>query len=256
MAIDSFNNLLELARSGKKADVLTVVAVPDGQDNLIGQMMILPEQSESCGQIGDAAFSEKLCDYVKSYRPQQPTVLEWDSPQGKYRLFYDRLTVQSQALILGAGHISQPLVQLLTLVGYGVTVIDDRPDFANPRRFPQAQKVICQPFTTALASVDLANYDAIIIVTRGHRYDLDCLRVVLKQPAPYTGMIGSQRRVRGILEMLATEGQSAEQLKRLKAPIGLDIGAQTPEEIALSIVSEVVAFSRSADCQPLSGKRR
>ena len=129
--------------------------------------------------------------------------------------------------------------------GFAVTVCDDRPDFANRQRFPDAENVICDSFENAIRSLKLTPYDYVVIITRGHRHDADCLRVILPgtQPA-YLGMIGSRRRVKGLFEMLEEEGYDRALMDRICTPIGLNIGAVTPGEIAISILSEVVAYKR------------
>lgn len=255
MAVRCFEQLLELTQAARQADILTVIEAPSGYESQVGAMLVLPVDDQSQGLVQDEGLTSRIIDYIQASQWKQPMLIEIDY-HGSYRLFWDKITAQPQALVLGAGHISQPLVELLALVGYETTVVDDRPDFANKARFPQATSVRCQHFAAALAELNLAAYQAVIIVTRGHRYDMECLRTVLNHHTPYMGMIGSQRRVKGIIEMLADEGVSAGALARLRAPIGLDIGAQTPAEIALSIVAEIMAVTRGADCLPLSGKRR
>jgi len=251
-----FERLLELAQRAGQADILTVVETPaDKEKSLLGTMLVIPKDEQPAGELIDAAFTRLVMEFINNtvWQQAEMIIIDYD---GQYHLLWDRLVTQPRALVLGAGHISQPLVELLALVGYEVTVVDDRPDFANHSRFSKAEQVVCNSFASALDALDLAVYEAIIIVTRGHRYDLECLRTVLKRPAPYTGMIGSQRRVSGIKEMMTEEGVPEAVLKQLKAPIGLDIGAQTPQEIALSIVAEIIAVIRKGSCLPLSAKRR
>lgn len=163
----------------------------------------------------------------------------------------DRLTVrepiqpQERLLVLGGGHIALHVVEFAAKCGFSVTVADDRPDFANRQRFPLAEQVICDSFENAIRQMKLTPYDYVVIITRGHRHDADCLRVILPgtQPA-YLGLIGSRRRVRGLMEMLADEGCSRENMARICTPIGLNIGAVTPQEIAVSILAELVAYKR------------
>ncbi|WP_312199988.1 XdhC family protein [Anaerospora hongkongensis] len=251
-----FEQLRELAKQAGQADILTIIEVPEHSDrDLAGDMLVIPAGEQPAGVLLDSTFTGLVMEFIRNTAWRQAAVITIEY-EGKYRLLWDRLAAQPRALVLGAGHISQPLVGLLAMVGYLVTVADDRPDFANHGRFPEADQVICNSFSAALAGIDLSIYDAIIIVTRGHRYDLDCLRAVLKCPASYTGMIGSQRRVSGIKDMMIEEGAAPEILAQLKAPIGLDIGAQTPQEIALSIVAEIIAVHRNGSCMPLSSKRR
>jgi xanthine dehydrogenase accessory factor len=208
------------------------------------------------GQLVDQAFTQLVVEKVAGGQWKKPVLFEIEHDGSQYRLFWDKLTRRRSALVLGAGHISQPLTAMLAMTDYGVTVVDDRPDFANTSRFPMAESVICQDFIKALEELNLSSYGAIIVVTRGHRSDMDCLRAVIAQPAAYVGMIGSQGRVRIVMNTLIEEGIDREALARLRAPIGLDIGAETPAEIALSIVSEIVSVNRSGSCRPLSDKWR
>lgn len=152
---------------------------------------------------------------------------------------------QERLLVLGGGHIALHLVEFAARCGFTVTVADDRPDFANRARFPLAENVICDSFENAIRGMKLTPYDYVVIITRGHRHDADCLRVILPgvQPA-YLGLIGSRRRVKGLMEMLAEEGYSRENMARICTPIGLPIGAVTPQEIAISILSELIAYKR------------
>lgn len=148
-------------------------------------------------------------------------------------------------IILGGGHIAQPLSQIGKSLGFCVTVFDDRPLFANNSRFPKADVVICDSFDNLAECIKISRNDYVIIVTRGHRHDEDCLRCILMGEYPrYLGMIGSKRRVAIVKKQLQKETGQTEQLARLHAPIGLPIGAVTPEEIAISILSEVICDLR------------
>ena len=152
---------------------------------------------------------------------------------------------KERLIVLGGGHIALPVCEFSAKCGFEVYVVDDRPAFANDERFPWAAGVICDSFENAIARLKITPYDFIVVITRGHRHDADCLRAILpgNQPA-YLGMIGSRRRVRGLLDMLVEEGFDREKIERIATPIGLKIGAVTPEEIAISILSEVIAYKR------------
>jgi xanthine dehydrogenase accessory factor len=253
--MDVFFNLLQQAKQYKLTDIVTIVGSSKKQTSNVGQMLMLANGNEVEGMLVNPEFTNQVIQKVKNTKWQQPMVIEMEY-DGYYRLFWDRLSTRLGALVLGAGHISQPLVELLHLIGYAVTVVDDRPDFANVGSFPKAEKVICENFEIALKNVECKGYSAIIIVTRGHRYDIECLQAVLHCNVPYLGMIGSRRRVNGIVSKLTNEGVATDILSRLRAPIGLDLGAQTPAEIALSIVAEVLAATRKGTCLPLSVIRR
>ena len=152
---------------------------------------------------------------------------------------------QERLLVLGGGHIALHVAEFAAKCGFHVIVADDRPDFANCERFPLADEVICDSFENAIRKVKLTPYDYVVIITRGHRHDADCLRVLLPGVRPaYTGLIGSRRRVKGLMEMLAEEGYSTERMQEICTPIGLSIGAVTPQEIAVSILAELIAYKR------------
>ncbi len=152
---------------------------------------------------------------------------------------------QERLIVLGGGHIALPVCEFGAKCGFAVYVVDDRPDFANRRRFPDAADVICDSFENGIEGLKITAFDYVVVITRGHRHDADCLRALLPVEVPaYLGMIGSRRRTKGLLEMLKEEGFDPERLGRICTPIGLDIGAITPAEIAMSILSEVIAYKR------------
>lgn len=154
----------------------------------------------------------------------------------------EKITTIPRLVICGGGHISQPLAVIGELLGFEVTVIDDRAEFANAERFPKA-RVLCQPFDEALDSLDAGNKNTYyVIITRGHSADSLCLERILKKcpSAVYIGMIGSKQKVAVVMEQMIMDGCSPQLLGRVKAPIGLKIGAQSPAEIAVSIAAEMV----------------
>jgi len=168
--------------------------------------------------------------------------------RGDRTVFREPVFPAERLIVLGAGHIAVPVCEFGAKLGFSVTVCDDRPSFANTQRFPLAKAVICDSFPHAIESLGITGYDYVVIITRGHRYDADCLRKLLPGAAPaYLGLIGSRRRVKGLFEMLCEEGYSPAAMNRICTPIGLDIGAVTPEEIALSILAEIVAYKRKPE---------
>lgn len=182
---------------------------------------------------------------------KKPKVYEIHIPT-PLQIFLDPIFPTNRLIILGGGHIALPLVQMGKLLHYEVTVIDDRPSFANAGRFSEADYVICQDFKGALQELKFDNNTYVIIVTRGHRHDQTCLEEALKKPqVAYLGMIGSRRKVATILSNLQEKGYSQENLDRVYTPIGLDIGAQTPEEIAVSIMAEIIMVNHYGFSQGL-----
>jgi xanthine dehydrogenase accessory factor len=180
---------------------------------------------------------------------------------GAPRLFLDPVSGAQRLIIVGAGHIAQPLAALGSMLGFHVTVIDDRASFANRERFPTADEIIVRPFAAAVDSIRLDRHCYLVSVTRGHAFDEETLRAALTQSVkaspfggsgpfigkggPFIGMIGSRRRVKATLARLESEGVPPALLDEVHAPLGLDLGAQTPEEIALAIMAEIIRERRS-----------
>jgi xanthine dehydrogenase accessory factor len=167
-------------------------------------------------------------------------------PSGAPRLFLDPITGAQRLIIVGAGHIAQPLSQLGSMLGFHVTVIDDRASFANRERFPTADQIIVRPFTAAIEALELDRHCYLLSVTRGHAFDEEVLRTALRnRNGAFIGMIGSRRRVRATLERIAETGISDSELKEVHAPLGADLGAETPAEIAVSIIAEIIRERRT-----------
>ena len=164
------------------------------------------------------------------------------------RIFLNVLRGEDRLLICGAGHIAIPLARFANDIGFSVTVLDDRSDFAHPSRFPDCTTV-AENFTIALQNMSLGPSTYVVIITRGHEHDVDCLMEILPRQAAYMGLIGSRRRVHFVLQWLEEKGFSRERLKAVFTPIGIPIGAESPEEIALSIVSELVCVRHKGSAQ-------
>ena len=157
---------------------------------------------------------------------------------------------------MGAGHIAAPLAHYGKTLGFEVVVVDDRDKYANRERFPDADRVIAADFGATLSDFPLTAATYVVIITRAHTYDEESLRLILHKPSAYIGMIGSRRRVQTVLRTLGAEGYDEERLREIHAPIGLDIGSESPEEIALAIIAEVVAVRRGGTGTPLSKQIR
>ncbi len=152
---------------------------------------------------------------------------------------------KERLIVFGGGHIAIPLVTMGAMSGFRVTVVDDRPTFANRTRFPDAEQVICDNFEHSFIDLKIKPNDFIVIITRGHKYDETCLREILKRPETvYIGMIGSKRRVATVFQTLEKDGFEPERIQHVCSPIGLSIGAVTPEEISISILAEIIQRKR------------
>jgi xanthine dehydrogenase accessory factor len=206
-----------------------------------------PIRTESA-RLGEQEASA-LADVQAALAARQHTIMRYATAAGTIALFIEVERRPPHLIIVGAGHIAQPLAQMGSLCDFRVTVLDDREQFARADRFPTADQVWAAPLRETLRGwaaggrLDVDTF--IVLVTRGHQQDVDCLLEVLEAPAAYIGMIGSQRRVRAVFQLLSQErGIAPDRFDRIYAPIGLDIGAHTPAEIATCIMAEMIRVLR------------
>ena len=182
---------------------------------------------------------------LQRLRDGHPATLEIRyTSEGAQRVFTDEIEPAATLVIAGAGHVGQALGAIAPALGFDVTVIDDRADFASIERFPLAKRHVVGDIETELARFPVDERTYIVIVTRGHRHDGRALAAVVNSPARYVGLIGSKRKIKTIFDDLAAAGVPIETLCRVHAPIGLEIGAVTVPEIAISIAAELVAVRR------------
>lgn len=188
-------------------------------------------------------MKEQFIEIWDQTRRNQTAELKIEIDGTEYtRMFRPR----ERLILLGGGHIAQPLCTTAAMLGFSVTVVDDRPSFANHPRFPEAEQIVCDEFVRAIHTLDIQSGDYIAVITRGHRYDADCLRAVLNGRMPrYLGLLGSRRRTIALLHLLEQEGFARERLDEIHTPIGLDIGALSVQEIAVSIAAELIQCRRA-----------
>jgi len=187
----------------------------------------------------------------------QPPTSNLQSPTSSFSVFVEVQRRAPELLIVGAGHIAMPLAQIAGMCDFSVTVLDDRPSFANQARFPTARQVIAAPLRETVRDLPMDADTFIVLVTRGHSQDVECLLEVLDRPVAYIGMIGSQRRVDAVFELLETEmGIDPVKFDRVYAPIGIAIGARTPAEIAVCITAEMINVLRGGPAVSISQRRR
>jgi len=164
---------------------------------------------------------------------------------GDTEVFIEPILTPSTLYIFGGGHIALALARMGKLCGFDITVIDDRAEFASAERFPEAEVILAEEFTKSFSKIKIDRLSYIIIVTHGHKHDELVLEWAVGTPARYIGMIGSKTKVKTVYSHLLSRGISKEQLDRVHSPIGLEIEAQTPEEIAVSILAEIIKVRRS-----------
>ena len=223
----------------------TVIASADEKITAGHKVVILPDGAIEYG-TGQPAVDAQICSYARTcLNTQKRQAVEI---QPGLLVFFDIISAAATLIICGAGHIAVPLARFAREVGFAVTVIDDRADFAHPARFSECS-VIAEDFIPALRRIPINRACYVVIITRGHEHDTECLGEVLKHETAYVGLIGSRRRVGFVLQSLAQNGIPQERLNAICTPIGVPIGAESPEEIALSIGAELVCVRRKGIAQ-------
>jgi len=222
--------------------------LPDGQTvagpQRVAQALACAGQAKACRTLPKAilAIAE---DVLKAGRPQVASVASCRSIADPIRAHFDPITPRPTVFVFGAGHVAIPVAHIAALAGFRVVVVDDRAEFANRERFPGADDVIVASVDDAFSRITVDETGYVVAITRGHAMDEEVVAHALRTSARYIGMIGSKRKVAGVLGRLRTQGFTDADLARLHAPIGIDINAETVEEIAVSIVAELIAVRRS-----------
>ncbi|WP_309493096.1 XdhC/CoxI family protein [Candidatus Hecatella orcuttiae] len=264
MSVEVYQKIAELTSRGEKIAVATVVKAEGSTPQGVGAKMIIREDGSRFGTIGGgcienavvAEAQEALKDGKSRLSSFKLTEEEAGGVGmicgGTMDVMVEVIQPTPTLLIIGSGHIAEPLHRLGRMLGFQVVVVDP---FARKERFPEADRVIAAPVDEGLAQVAVGPQTYVVVVTR-HQYDEPALRAVLPSQAAYIGLVGSLNRVNTIFKMLREEGVADEAaLARVHAPIGLDIGAKTVEEIALSIMAEIVHVQRGGTGRPLKLKR-
>lgn len=252
---DLFEELAARRQAGERVVLATVVAAHGSTPRAAGARLLLRSDGSMCGSVGGGVREAEVLEVARDLIRRggcRLLQLEYhedgggDGPVcgGTMTVFVEAIDPPQRVVIAGAGHVGHSLHQFLRLLGIHTVVIDPRPEFASPERFPGARLRVV-PFEEALAGVALTPRDGVVIVTQGHRHDEVVLRQALASQAGYIGMIGSSRKVAEVFEHLRRDGFSEGELGRVHAPVGLPIGAETPAEIALAIAAQIVSTFRA-----------
>jgi xanthine dehydrogenase accessory factor len=237
-----FKKILDIQKRGGAGLLVTVVTTDRWQKDRVLRLFLLPGSGPIEILPGLKAATEEIAKNMTLLLKQREPrlVISRDDLGGSVELFVEPILADPILYIFGGGHVSAQIIPLASRVGFKVEVIDDRPEFADPAKFPDAAKVHQIPFEGVLGKIPVDESSYLVIVTRGHIHDKTVLEQCLRTKARYIGMIGSRRKKAMIYERLLEEGFTKSDLDRVHAPIGLDIGAETPEEIAVSIVAELI----------------
>lgn len=257
--MDVYEELVALRRSGQKCAVATIVEVEGSIPSFQSAKMLIREDGTMVGTIGGGCTEAEVWQAARDVMDaERPRMLEFNLGQeaaydnglicgGQLNVYVEPVLPVPRALIFGAGHISKSLSKVATLAGFATTVIDDRETYANRERFPEAVDVLADEYDNVFPMLPANDAVYAIIVTRGHRDDMRVLRWAVEQPLRYVGMIGSKRKTLEVAKHLHRDGIPLERLARIHSPMGLSIGAVTPEEIAVAVVAEMICRRRNSD---------
>jgi xanthine dehydrogenase accessory factor len=249
--------LVQIAEQGAPAVLATVVEVEGNGAVQPGAKCLVRDGGVRAETIGDARIIDAIVresDARLNDEKSQLVSLPIPDTGGKLAVFFEVMPAPPRLIVVGAGHIALPLVRMAKVLDFHVTVIDDRLLFANRERFPDADEVLVGDMAQMLKEMTITPSFYIVLITRGHKYDEPCLREIIHSNAKYIGLIGSRRRLKACFQRFRDEEKIAEELiQRVYAPIGLDIATETPAEIALSILAEVVKVRRGGKAASLSG---
>ena len=237
--VDEARAVLDALEAGRAIAVVTRI-----DDGGIGARLLIDETGAR-GTLGDAALDAEAAARARAALADETHQTDAVQVTGARVLVHVHRPTP-RVYVVGAGHISVPLARIAQTAGFAVTVLDDRDEFADATRFEDGVRVLRMDLADPFGAARPGAESYVVLVTRAHKHDYDCLRDLLaRDPLPrYVGMIGSRRRVRAAFAALLEEGVPRERLARVRAPLGLDIGAETPEEIAVSVVAEMIAVRR------------
>jgi len=254
--MDIYEEIVKLRKEGRRGAVATIVNVRGSIPSFKTAKMLVRDDGSIVGTIGGGCVEAEVWQAARDVMEQEkPRTLTFNLNQnpkfdtglvcgGTLEIFVEPVLPIPVLYLFGAGHVAHNLYKVAHNAGFDAVVVDDRESYANRERFPEASEVHAKDFKEAMASLSPSESSYIVIVTRGHRDDMRVLRWAVQTPARYIGMIGSKRKVIAIYRELEKEGLSRELFERVHAPVGLDIGAVTPEEIAVAITAEMIAVRR------------
>jgi len=256
--MDVYEELVRLRNLGQRCALATIVEVRGSIPSYESAKLLVREDGSIVGTIGGGCVEAEVWNAAReAIQTEQPRRLTFNLGQdaaydnglicgGQLDVFVEPVMPIPHAFIFGAGHISKSLSKVIALAGFASVVVDNRESFANRERFPDAAAVHAAEYEEIFPQLAINETSYVIIVTRGHRDDMRVLKLAISTPARYLAMIGSKRKVLNVIRELEKEGVERASLEKIHAPMGLDIGAISPEEIAISVAAEMIAVRRSA----------
>jgi xanthine dehydrogenase accessory factor len=259
--VDIYEEIARLRRLGQKCALATIVQVNGSIPSYESAKLLVREDGSMLGTIGGGCVEAEVWNAAREViATERPRNMNFSLGQdaaydnglicgGQLSVFVEPVVPQPRAFIFGAGHISKSLSKVADLAGFATIIVDNREAFAHRDRFPEAGEIYAEEYEEIFPKLNIRDTSYLIIVTRGHRDDMRVLRWAVTTPARYIAMIGSKRKVIGVVKELEKEGIARSAFDRVFAPMGFDIGAITPEEIAVSVVAEMIAVRRDPDTE-------
>ena len=227
------------AFEGRGDRALATLAEPGTSGGRPEAKLFIRAAGGTVGGLGAADLDEAAVDAALDLMPKGREV--WLTTESKAKIYVETFTRPATIVIVGGGHVGYAVYKLATFLGYATIIVDDREMFANAERFPDAEEIVVGDFAEGVASLDLTPNSYVLVATRGHKYDDAALLAAARSKAGYVGLLGSKRKAAMIFRRLFEEGVDAERIGEIRAPVGLDIGGRSPEEIAVSVMAEVLA---------------
>jgi len=259
--MDIYEEVVRLRRLGQKCALATIVQVNGSIPSYESAKLLVREDGSMIGTIGGGCVEAEVWNAAREVMQEERArhmnfSLGQDAAYdnglicgGQLSVFVEPVVPQPRTFIFGAGHISKSISKVATLAGFTTVIIDNRESYANRDRFPEADEIFAAEYEEVFPKLTIRDTSYLIIVTRGHRDDMRVLRWAVETNAKYIAMIGSKRKVIGVIKQLEKEGLPRTAFERIFAPMGLEIGAITPEEIAISVVAEMIALRRTPDTE-------
>jgi xanthine dehydrogenase accessory factor len=254
---DVFSEIVKLRNEGRKGALATIIQVQGSIPSYECSKILIRDDGSIVGTVGGGCVEAEVWSVAQDVmREEKPRRMHFNlnaNPEydtglvcgGSLDIFIEPILATPTLYLFGGGHVSLSVSKVASLAGFDIVVADDREAFANQERFPSAVATHAGPWEGIFPRISPNDLSYIVIATRGHKGDLDCLRWAVTTQARYIGMVGSKRKLAEFFKLLAAEGVSSERLEQVHSPVGLDIGALTPEEIAISIAAEMIAVRRN-----------
>ncbi len=242
--MNAFCQLSKALESDKRVVLVTVIREYSQSKGFLGKKLLCDFSGTVYYNDFSPELTNKFMSFVHEFLEENKMTVTFKVTAAKedLEIYLEKYIPAPKAIIFGAGHVSQPTCQLLKMIGFHVTVIDDRSSFANRERFPDADQLVVESFENALEQIVLDVNTWVLLVTRGHKYDYLCLERLIDKELAFLGMMGSKSRAAVTRKQLLEAGFSKDQVAKLHCPVGLNIGGQSPEELAVSIASQIIAI--------------